>query len=185
MGDVAGKGVPAALYGAFASGTVRARAFHEQSPAEILYRVNRTLRRRGVEGLFCALTFALFDFKSRKLRLSNSGLPYPLHFHSKTGRCDSVDVAGIPLGFFDDVVYDERALDLVPGDIFVFHTDGVTESHNGREAYGIPRLRALVEEHPLPAPEMGERILNDLARFMDGAVPQDDVTLIVVRILES
>ena len=84
-GDVAGKGVPAALYAAFASGTVRARAFERRPPADLMQRVNRTLRRRGVEGLFCTLGYALFDFQERSLRLANSGLPHPLHYRAASG----------------------------------------------------------------------------------------------------
>ena len=141
VGDVAGKGVPAALYGAFASGTVRARAFERRTPAELLERVNRTLRRRGVEGIFCTLTYALFDFSARTLRLANSGVPYPFHYRAATLRCEPIEIAGIPLGAFDESTYEERSLGVEPGDIFVFHTDGVTEAWNGREAYGAERLR--------------------------------------------
>lgn len=184
VGDVAGKGVPAALLGAFASGTVRARAFQEKTPSDVLHRVNRTLRRRGVEGTFCALTFALFDFDARRLRLSNSGLPYPLRYVAATGHATAIEVAGLPLGAFDDSRYDEQDLPLERGDVFVFHTDGVSESHNGREAYGVERLRQLVEQSGrLSAEELGDKIMNDLARFMDGTLPTDDVTVVVVRIL--
>jgi len=183
IGDVSGKGVPAALYGAFASGTVRARAFQETSPAQILRRVNRTLRRRGVEGLFCTVTYAVFDFAARKLTLANSGLPYPLHLHAETGRCEVVEIAGLPLGAFDEASYEERSIDLTPGDVFVFHTDGVSESHNGKEAYGLARLRRLVEAgRGLSAEELGSRIVEDLERFMGGEEPTDDVTLVVVRV---
>jgi sigma-B regulation protein RsbU (phosphoserine phosphatase) len=83
VGDVAGKGVPAALYAAFASGTVRARAFEKRAPAALMTRVNRTLRRRGVEGLFCTLAYALFDFEEGTVTLANSGLPYPLHYRAE------------------------------------------------------------------------------------------------------
>ena len=183
IGDVSGKGVPAALYGAFASGSVRARAFHEKAPKDVLYRVNRTLRRRGVLGLFCALTYASFDFGAGRVRLAGSGLPYPLHYGAKSGRCRSIEIAGLPLGTFDDSRYEEQELALESGDLFVFHTDGVSESHNGREAYGMARLIRLVEqESSQGAHELGEKILNDLARFMDGARATDDVTIVVVRI---
>jgi sigma-B regulation protein RsbU (phosphoserine phosphatase) len=184
VGDVAGKGVPAALYGAFASGTVRARAFERRTPADLLGRVNRTLRRRGVEGLFCTLAFALFDFPSRRVRIANSGLPYPLHYRAATGRCESLEVAGLPLGSFDQAVYEEQAFELSPGDVIVFHSDGVTDARRGGEEYGIGRLRALVEENAnLAAPRLGARIMADVDRFMEAASPADDVTLVVVKIL--
>jgi sigma-B regulation protein RsbU (phosphoserine phosphatase) len=181
VGDVAGKGVPAALYGAFASGTVRARAFERRMPAELLVRVNRTLRRRGVEGLFCTLTYALFDFSARTVRLANSGVPYPFHYRATTGRCEPIAIAGIPLGALDNSSYDEKSLALEKGDVFVFHTDGVTEAWNGREAYGADRMRAVIEEHAGQA-DLGTRIMDSLAAFMAGAEPTDDVTLVVVRV---
>jgi sigma-B regulation protein RsbU (phosphoserine phosphatase) len=181
---VAGKGVPAALYGAFASGTVRARAFQRRNPADLMLGVNRTLRRRGVEGLYCTLGYALFDFHARSLRVSNSGLPYPLLFRAAEGLCTPVEVGGLPLGCFDDVAYDEKALALSAGDVFVFHTDGLTEARREGEEYGVARLRRQVEEHAqLPAPRLGEKILADLDRFMGTAAPADDVTLIVVKVL--
>src|SRR6185436_10858853 len=184
IGDVAGKGVPAALYGAFASGSVRARAFHEKAPADVLYRVNRTLRRRGVLGLFCALTYASFDFAAGRVRIASSGLPYPLQYAAKSGRCRLIEVPGLPLGTFDDSRYEEQTLPLERGDVFVFHTDGVSEAHNGRESFGMGRLIRLVEqEPPKTAKQLGDRILDELTRFMDGARPSDDVTLVVVRIL--
>jgi phosphoserine phosphatase RsbU/P len=181
VGDVAGKGVPAALYGAFASGTVRARAFERRSPAELLERVNRTLRRRGVEGLFCTLTYALFDFSARTLRVANSGVPYPLHYSAATGRCEAIPVAGIPLGALDRSAYDEKTLAIEKGDVFVFHTDGVTEAWNGREAYGAERMREVVSQHA-EAADLGTRIMDSLSEFMAGAEAGDDVTLVVVRV---
>ncbi|MCI0669143.1 MAG: GAF domain-containing protein, partial [Myxococcaceae bacterium] len=112
IGDVSGKGVAAALYGAFASGAVRARAFEQREPAALLERVNRTLRRRGVEGFFCTLVYAIYDFRARRLAVAGSGLPYPLLYHARQGRCRALEVAGLPLGALDGSRYEERAVDL-------------------------------------------------------------------------
>ena len=182
VGDVAGKGVPAALYAAFASGSVRARAFERRTPADLLARVNRTLRRRGVEGLYCTLTFALFDFGRGEVLVANSGLPYPLHYRASEARCSVVELGGLPLGTFDGATYEERTLPLRPGDVCVFYSDGVTDAR-GEEEYGTERLRALVEAHAaLPAPRLGEKILEDVHRFMGREKPGDDMTLVVVKI---
>src|SRR5262249_30644152 len=147
------------------SGTVRARAFQRHPPAELLARANRTLKRRGVEGIYCTLTFALFDFTSRSMRIANSGLPYALHYRAATGTCAPIELPGLPLGIFDEVTYAELPLDLVPGDVFVFHSDGISEAHNGREAYGMNRLKKLVDDGAAQ-PRLGERILEDLEKFM-------------------
>jgi sigma-B regulation protein RsbU (phosphoserine phosphatase) len=184
LGDVSGKGVPAALYGAFASGTVRGKVFQGREPADILASANRTLRKRGVEGFYCTLAYAEFDFSARQLRLVNSGLPYPLHYRTGRGRCELLAVAGLPLGTFDESSYDELKVSLAPGDVLVFFSDGVTEAWNGTEEYDVARLAREVEKHAgLPAPRIGERVLEDLNRFVGEAPPPDDVTLVVVKVL--
>jgi sigma-B regulation protein RsbU (phosphoserine phosphatase) len=184
VGDVAGKGVPAALYAAFASGTVRARAFEKRAPAALMTRVNRTLRRRGVEGLFCTLAYALFDFEEHAVTIANSGLPYPLHYRASEKKCTAVDIGGLPLGAFDTAEYEERTLPLEVGDLLVFHTDGVTEAYAHHEEYGLARLLSQVEAHAeLPAAQVGARILADVDRFLGGVPPGDDVTLVVVKAL--
>ena len=183
VGDVAGKGVPAALYAAFASGTVRARAFERHPPADLLYRANRTLRRRGIEGFFCTLAFALFDFQARRVQLANSGLPYPLHFEAGSGRCRPLEVAGLPLGAFGDATYEERVVELRSGDVFVFLSDGVTEAWNGEEEYGTLRLQEQVERHAaLTAHLLGEQLIADVDRFVSGRPLRDDLTLVVVKV---
>jgi sigma-B regulation protein RsbU (phosphoserine phosphatase) len=183
-GDVAGKGVPAALYAAFASGAVRARAFERRTPADLLERVNRTLRRRGIEGLFCTLAYALFDFRDRSLRLASSGLPHPLHYRAAASRAVPLEVSGLPLGTFDGVTYDEVRVELGSGDALVFYSDGVVEARRGPEEYGADRLlRGLEAYAPRPAAEIGGRLMADLDGFLGGGTPHDDVTLIVVKIL--
>ncbi len=184
VGDVAGKGVPAALYGAFASGTVRARAFGRHDPAGLLARVNRTLRRRGVEGLFCTLTYALFDFTARRVTLANSGLPFPLHYRAARARCQAVAVAGLPLGAFEDAAYEELTVTLAAGDVLVFHTDGLTEALGDAGEYGIERLQAQVEANAhLDAAHLGGKIIEHVGLFLGARAPLDDVTLVVVKIL--
>jgi sigma-B regulation protein RsbU (phosphoserine phosphatase) len=183
VGDVAGKGVPAALFGAFASGTVRARAFQRHPPADLLLRVNRTLRRRGAEGFFCTLSYALFDFRTNEVRLAGSGLPYPIHYRASEKRAVAIPVAGLPLGMFDDSTYEEHAIALQPGDVFVFHTDGLTEATHAGDEYGAERLLSQVERcASRDADEIGEQIVADLDVFLEGGLPADDVTLVVVKV---
>lgn len=183
VGDVSGKGVPAALYGAFASGTVRARAFERLPPSALLYRVNRTLRRRGVEGLYCTLAYALFDFRGGRVRLANSGLPYPLHYASAGGRCQPIEAAGVPLGALDGSTYEEHELPLRAGDLFVFYSDGVTEASRGGEDYGVDRLGAVVERLAgSPVGDIADAIVEDLHSFLGEDEPSDDVTIVVVKV---
>jgi sigma-B regulation protein RsbU (phosphoserine phosphatase) len=183
-GDVAGKGAPAALYAAFATGLVRRRAFERKGPAALLGRMNGTLRRRGIEGLYCTLAYALFDFPARSVRVANSGLPYPLHYHAGTGDAAPLTVSGLPLGTFDNVDYDEITVGLAAGDVFLFFSDGITEATRGHEEYGVKRLRRGLETHgTLSAREIGEAVMADLSGYVEGGPLGDDATLIVVKVL--
>ena len=126
----------------------------------------------------------LFDLKGRRMMLANSGLPYPLHYRARTGRAETLELPGVPLGAFDGSAYEETTLDLSPGDAFVFYTDGVIEASHDGEEYGLARLRAQLESHAaLRAGSLGGRILADLDRFVSGASPADDVTFVVVKVL--
>ena len=184
MGDVAGKGVPAALFGAFTSGTIRARAFQRALPKELLYRANRTLIRRSVEGLYCALTYALFDFQKNELRIANSGLPYPIHYRASLNKAAAIDLPGIPLGLFDNVEYDEAAIPIESGDVFVFHSDGLTEAWNGKEEFGSTRLANLVAKHAhKPTAEIGREIEKTLRSWAKQHLANDDVTFVIVRVV--
>jgi sigma-B regulation protein RsbU (phosphoserine phosphatase) len=184
VGDVSGKGVPAALYGAFASGFVRARAFERRRPADLLRRSNRALNRRGVEGFYCTLAYALLDFGAGSLVLANSGLPLPLHYRRTSGRCQALEVAGLPLGMFPESEYDEIEVSIASGDVLVLYTDGVSEAYNGREPYGRARLQALVEQRAdAAATVIAAAIASDLEAFLEGAEADDDVALVVVKVL--
>ena len=184
VGDVAGKGVPAALFGAFTSGTIRARAFQRAAPKEILYRANRTLIRRAVEGLYCALTFAVFDFQANEVRIANSGLPYPIHYRASQKKAAPILLPGIPLGLFDNIEYDEIAIPVESGDIFVFHSDGLTEAWNGKEEFGSARLSALVaKQAKKTAAEIGDEIEKTLRNWARKHLANDDVTFVIVRVV--
>jgi sigma-B regulation protein RsbU (phosphoserine phosphatase) len=184
VGDVAGKGVPAALFGAFTSGTIRARAFQKAAPKEILFRANRTLIRRAVEGLYCALTYAVFDFQTNEVRISSAGLPYPIHYKASEKKATPILLPGVPLGLFDNNEYDEVAIPVEKGDVFVFHSDGVTEAWNGAEEFGTLRLASLVAKHGLlSAEDLGGKIEGALRDWAGSHLANDDVTFVIVRVV--
>ena len=179
-----GQGRPGRALRGVRLGHVRARAFERRAPADLMQRVNRTLRRRGIEGLFCTLAYALFDFQDRTLRVANSGLPHPLHYRAAERRAAPLEVSGLPLGTFDGVSYDEVTVELAKGDVVVFYTDGLVEARRGREEYGPERL--LGGSRPTrssPPPSSGSGS-SPTSRASSGTkAPADDVTLIVVKVL--
>ena len=161
------------------------RMHPEHLPAgEILFRANRTLIRRAVEGLYCALTYAVFDFQTNEARIANSGLPYPIHFKASQKKAAPIVLPGVPLGLFDNIHYDEAAIPLESGDVFVFHSDGVTEAWNGKEEFGSARLSALVAKHAhKSARELGREIEKTLRNWAKQHLANDDVTLVIVRVV--
>jgi len=188
VGDVSGKGVPAALYGAFAGELVRGRTFRRRytrertNPAAVLKTMNTILHERQLEGYFATLCYASFDLKRRVVAVANSGLPFPVRVSA--GGCQQVRLAGIPLGPFSDVTYDEVTLDLSPGDLFVFCSDGAFDTENeAGEDFGAARLLEVVATaRHLPARRVVDAIFEAVAAFRGEAPPTDDTTVVAVRI---
>src|SRR4029078_7231444 len=111
VGDVSGKGVPAALYSAFAAELIRGRTFRRRylpdrsSPAGVLSSVNTILQQRQLEEFYCTLCYAVFDIKQRILTLANSGLPCPIRCSAEG--CAQIELPGVPLGSFQGSTYTE------------------------------------------------------------------------------
>ena len=181
LGDVAGKGAPAALYGALASGVIRTRAGRKYPPGQMLELVNKTLYQRPIEGQFVALTYAIYDPKTRTMTLANSGLPYPLLV--RAAQSTFLDVGGIPLGLFPESKYEETVLPLQSGDVLVFHSDGVVEMRNDAgDDFGLKGLADVVRtNHEKSAEEIVKAVSSTLADFIGRVRPQDDRTMIVMK----
>ncbi len=188
VGDVSGKGVPAALYSAFAGELIRSRTFRRRyapqgfSPATVLSSVNTILHQRQLEEYYCTLVYALFDLKRRSVTLANSGLPYPIRC---TGaECGPIELAGVPLGSFPGSSYDEVTFDLLPGDLFVFCTDGISEAMDAKGCFfGSARLIDTVRmARDLPSREIVDAIFAAVHAFRGDEPPNDDMTAVAVRI---
>jgi sigma-B regulation protein RsbU (phosphoserine phosphatase) len=188
VGDVSGKGAPAALYGAFAAELVRSRTMRRRftpdrfSVSGVLQAMNTILHERQLEEYYCTLCYALFDFKQRKVTVSNSGLPYPIRCSG--GSSSQIELPGVPLGSFPGVSYDEVSLELQNGDVFVFCTDGIFEAMNdsGTE-FGPRRLCQVVEENCAnTARGIVDAIFDAVASFRDTAPQTDDMTAVAVKI---
>jgi phosphoserine phosphatase RsbU/P len=182
VGDVSGKGSAAALYGAVGIGTLRSLGPQKHRPAEMLRAMNGFLSERTIEGRFMTLCFATWHRGRRKLRVANAGQEQPFLFHG--GRCEKIRLVGFPLGLFEDVVYDQRSFILDPGDVIVFHSDGIGDTLNSAsEFFGHDRICKLIaENHELSSNAIADKILEEVDRFSGGAHPADDRTLVVLKI---
>jgi len=188
VGDVSGKGVPAALYGAFAGEIVRSRTFRRRfttirsSPAGVLASMNAILHERNLEEYFCTLCYASFDLKRRQLVIANSGLPYPIR--RTGGKSGAIEMPGVPLGSFPGTEYEEQTFDLKAGDIYVFCTDGIyeTEDAQGRE-FGSARVIKILDKFAdQPAQKLVDAIFESVAKFRFYGQAVDDMTAVAVKI---
>ena len=188
LGDVSGKGVAAALYSVFAGELVRGRTFRRRfqperaSPCNVLTSINTILHERQLEDYYCTLCYAIFDMKRRTITLANSGLPYPIRATAES--TSVIELPGLPLGAFVGVNYDEISLPVQSGDVYVFCSDGVSEAMNERQQEFTPeRLLEIVKgARQLPAGQIVDRIVNAVAEHRAGFPPNDDMTVVVVKI---
>jgi sigma-B regulation protein RsbU (phosphoserine phosphatase) len=187
VGDVSGKGAPAALYGAFAAELVRSRTLRRRftpdrfSVAGVLQAMNTILHERQLEEYYCTLCYAFFDLTARIVTMSNSGLPYPIRC---TGtECGEIELPGVPLGSFPGITYDEVTLGLQKGDLFVFYSDGISEAANDAGVeFGTRRLCAVISEHRSQSSrEIVDAIFKEVALFRGSRAQGDDMTAVAVR----
>lgn len=183
LGDVVGKGLPAALYGALAVGMLRGINKRDETPATVLEALNRRLTDRHVLGRYCAVQYAVLDPRSYWLHFSNAGLaPRPIRI-SAAG-CQSLGEGGFPCGVFKDARFDVYTARLTGGDSLLFATDGLTEAQNdSEEEFGIDRLIAVCEKNKNEPPEtLLERVFLAVDAFAAGVPQHDDMTAAALKL---
>jgi sigma-B regulation protein RsbU (phosphoserine phosphatase) len=184
IGDVSGKGAPAALYAALASGVLRNVASADRSPAEVLAMANAALTARGLPGRY--VTAALVDWHPRESRLviSSAGAPAPILLRS--GRTERLQVEGFPIGLIPGVQYEETAFSVEPGDLLVLASDGILEcSDASGSEYGYERL---AETIAASAGLAGRDVIREISQSVRDHAGyndlQDDQTVIVLKVKE-
>jgi sigma-B regulation protein RsbU (phosphoserine phosphatase) len=182
VGDVSGKGAPAAIYAALVSGILRSHAPIEPAPAEMLSALNFSLGERRIEAQFVSLIYALWDDQSRTLRIANSGLPRPLYCHD--GKIEPIEIAGLPSGLFDDAEYDELSFRAKPGDMFIIFSDGILDARNRAGAmFGRGRLEEVVSRNLSAPPDaVVKAIFTAVSEHAAGEEAFDDETVVVIRV---
>jgi sigma-B regulation protein RsbU (phosphoserine phosphatase) len=182
VGDVSGKGAPAAFYGAMASGILRSLSPQELAPAELLIRLNQILLERKIEGHFITLTYAIWEPKVRTLRLANGGMPLPILV--RHGQCRPLRVEGVPVGLLEHAQYQESSVTLQSGDLLAFFSDGLVEAATPRqEEFGTRRIENLLRENAgRSLEEIVDKIFEEIRRFEQGKPQRDDQTLVLVKV---
>lgn len=182
IGDVSGKGAPAALYAALVAGILRSAADSEPSPAEMLSLVNTALTERPISAQYISIIYAVWDGAQGTLRIANSGLPRPIYVQN--GRTEIVQATGLPLGPFEDATFDELEIHVAPGDVFVFFSDGISDAANpAMENFGRKRIEDIVAENSQrSAKQIADAIFQGVREFAQGCDLFDDETVVVLKV---
>lgn len=193
LGDVMGKGVPAALLAA-ATKTHFIRSISDltgqrpdrsaPSPEQVVQAVHHRLSDRLMElESFVTVFYARIDRDANQLTFVDAGHTSTLCYRAATDEIVSLQGRNVPLGFMAEECYRQHETSFSPGDVLVCYSDGVTEARNPHgEAFGLDRLAECLRDRPDgSAAEIGSEIRAVLSRFMDGQSTTDDVTCVVIR----
>jgi sigma-B regulation protein RsbU (phosphoserine phosphatase) len=186
LGDVTGKGLPAALYAALAVGTLRGVHKTGTPPATVLSTVNRRVMLRGVPSpRYTSLQYACFDPRTGILRIVSAGMEGPVIL-SERG-CRELKLRGIPPGMFPTTEYDSETVQLERGDSVIFLSDGFSESQDAAgEFFGMERVQEICESLREKTPEdILHRITEAVTSYSCGRPQQDDRTAAVLRYCPS
>jgi phosphoserine phosphatase RsbU/P len=181
IGDVSGKGLPAALYAALAVGTLRGIHKTGQHPERVLSLLNERLMLRGIAGRHTAIQYALFDPPRAQMSIVSAGMPGPLLLRGRETQV--LQIAGIPPGLFSGVRYDMLTVNLEPGDSVLFFTDGLTDARNkDDQEFDLQNMREVCHRH---AGETRLLLLGHLfeaiQEFMKDCRQWDDMTAAVLH----
>src|SRR5581483_4014506 len=180
VGDVAGKGSPAALLAAAALGMFSAEVTYQSSPAALIGRLNHGLCRRAIESRFLTTFYGILAPDGR-FTYCNAGHNAPVLLSADGAR--RLDVGGVVLGLFEHASFEEETIQLAPGDIIVAFSDGVPEALNpAGEEFTDDRLLAALHARSYATPAAAlENVLAELKTFCADATQSDDVTVVMVK----
>lgn len=182
VGDVSGKGAPAAIYAALVSGIARSLANEEPSAAGMLEAINLSLSERPIEGQYVSMIYAIWDDHQQLLQIANSGLPRPLHCHD--GKVEEIQVTGLPIGLFANATYDELNIRGQAGDVFLFFSDGILDATSSQgEMFGRHRLEKITRANAhRSAEELVDAIFRAVSSHAEGVETFDDQTIVVMKV---
>jgi sigma-B regulation protein RsbU (phosphoserine phosphatase) len=185
IGDVSGKGAPAAIYAALVSGIIRSHAAEEPSAAQMLEAINLSLAERPIEAQYVSIIYAVWDDDQRILQIANSGLPRPIYCNK--GKVERIEATGLPLGLFPSAEYDEFTFRAVPGDAFVFFSDGILDARNQHgNTFGRERAEQIVTRNcHKTADQIVTLIFDEVTAFVGDTEQFDDQSVVAIKVKDT
>jgi sigma-B regulation protein RsbU (phosphoserine phosphatase) len=186
IGDVSGKGIPAALFMAMCRVIIRATALNTISPERCLAEANRMLCMDNEACMFVTAFYGIYYLHSGHIDCANAGHNSPILLKSDGTQTMIERNQGVPLGILPTYVYQNHQLTLQKGDCLILYTDGIIEARNSLgEDYGEQRFAQDIRSwKPGPLPTLTTHLLEHLAQFTQGTAPFDDVALLCIRHLD-
>jgi sigma-B regulation protein RsbU (phosphoserine phosphatase) len=188
IGDVSGKGMPAAMLMSNLQASLHGQVLHPGSVSGVVERVNDLLVRSTDPHMFATFFYGLLDISSATFTCTNAGHNPPLLLRAD-GSLDELSTGGLLLGMLGEQIYQQDTVQLAPGEVVVLYTDGITEAvgpsaeEDDHEAmFGEEALHEVIRSHRhLPAAGIKDAILAAVTAHTSGVVQSDDITLVVIR----
>jgi phosphoserine phosphatase RsbU/P len=183
IGDVSGKGIPAALFMAMTNTLIKANALNGKDPALILYDTNKELCRENEQMMFVTLFIGILNIKTGEVLFANAGHNPPMILRNNEHPKFMKPLCGVALGVFDDAIFTTEKIQLAHSEGIFSYTDGVTEAANkDYKLYSDDRLLSLMEKiSEQKLDNMVSSTLDDISTFVDGADQSDDITILALR----
>ncbi|MBN1153335.1 SpoIIE family protein phosphatase [candidate division KSB1 bacterium] len=187
IGDVSGKGVPAAIYMTLTKGIMQSYAEENTSPLKVLSKVNKLMYKSIEKDTFVSMFYAILDHRNKTLTYARAGHNPAILLKGNNNSCQLLESKGIGLGLEKGVIFDqtirEETLSLGKGDILVLYTDGFTEAMNSSLVeYGEDKFLKIIESNSnLSASELIDKILHDIKRYVKGHPQHDDMTMVIIK----
>ena len=184
IGDVSGKGVPAALVMAVAHTLFRSISAHESNPARIMQALNETSCQRNEQNMFVTMFIGVLDLPTGRLRYCNAGHDKPFVIGEETKQLPAKP--HLPLGVMDNMIYTTQETVLLSGESLFLYTDGLTEAMNeSHEQFGLKRVEKGLQDCIGNKPNVAKKIIrtmtNRVNAFVDGAEQSDDLTMLAIH----
>lgn len=179
IGDVSGKGVPAAMVMAVIHSMFRMASAHENNPARIMQTINETASEGNESNMFVTLFIGILDLPTGRLRYCNAGHDVPVI----VGYGALPAKANLPVGLFGDFTYEMQELVLEGGSTLFLYTDGVTEAKNSsHNLFGLERMMTALDRFAnLPPKQLLEKVTDEVHAFVEDAEQSDDLTMLAFR----